>query len=328
MNRNTPMKRTGFKRTPRRPEKRMDDYTPKPRETAVASAAPDSTFAPQPKFVHLRDERFRDMCRDMRCQHCGAWGAHAGVTWAHSNQSKHGKGGAIKASDQYVAAMCSVCHRELDQGKLWTQEEKVEIWDEAHRRTVLMALRKGTWPSGVPVPLDEYRKRQERPVPAEPEVVAMRGLRGRQLVDKDYYDVLAQNDSWMSAQDVSRQLGVSWYICSFGLRRMVEGGTVEEDVIDVAGAARSAEHSRVYRARPLPGESRRVESDLPAWMAPQAVVNCGVARRINGTAGMLRWDRSESDQSDNQGDPGGPENGAASTTEMSSGLVPVGSVEG
>jgi len=67
------------------------------------------------------------------------------VVAAHSNQSKHGKGRGIKASDQYVAALCHRCHFEVDQGK-GTREEKNAIWDEAHRLTRMILEKDGLWP--------------------------------------------------------------------------------------------------------------------------------------------------------------------------------------
>lgn len=149
------MKRSGFKpkAPPPRPVKRMDDYTVKPRAAAVAVADTRARMVvPVPKTAYVRDTRLRDMCRAMCCQHCGKGGPEAGVTWAHSNQSKHGKAGAKKASDVYVAAMCTDCHRELDQGKNWPQDVKVRVWEAAHRRTKLHALAHGLWPKDIPCP--------------------------------------------------------------------------------------------------------------------------------------------------------------------------------
>lgn len=62
---------------------------------------------------------------------------------AHSNQSRHGKGGSIKAHDCFVAAGCRSCHRELDQGKRFTREEKADIWQRAHERTLLQLFQQG-----------------------------------------------------------------------------------------------------------------------------------------------------------------------------------------
>lgn len=61
----------------------------------------------------------------------------------HSNQSRHGKGGALKAHDCFFAAGCRACHRELDQGKKFTLDEKIEIWQRGHERTMLELFRRG-----------------------------------------------------------------------------------------------------------------------------------------------------------------------------------------
>lgn len=52
----------------------------------------------------------------------------------HSNQAKHGKGGAIKAHDLYTVPGCRTCHNELDQGMRFTREEKFTLWDSAYTR--------------------------------------------------------------------------------------------------------------------------------------------------------------------------------------------------
>lgn len=54
---------------------------------------------------------------------------------AHSNQPRHGKGGSIKAHDCFFVPACRPCHRELDQGKTMTRDEKRDAWDEAFLRT-------------------------------------------------------------------------------------------------------------------------------------------------------------------------------------------------
>lgn len=55
---------------------------------------------------------------------------------AHSNQLRDGKGRGIKAHDYRIAALCYPCHMELDQGKSLDKAERVEIWEEAHRKTI------------------------------------------------------------------------------------------------------------------------------------------------------------------------------------------------
>ena len=77
------------------------------------------------------------------CQHCGADGY---TQAAHSNQLKHGKGRGIKASDEFTAALCLKCHYELDQGNKLSKDERVEMWERAHNRTVAELKRLGVWP--------------------------------------------------------------------------------------------------------------------------------------------------------------------------------------
>jgi hypothetical protein len=56
------------------------------------------------------------------------------VVPAHSNQSKHGKGMGIKASDIYTVPACHFCHYLLDQGNKHTKAEKFAAWDAAFLR--------------------------------------------------------------------------------------------------------------------------------------------------------------------------------------------------
>lgn len=62
---------------------------------------------------------------------------------AHSNQSMHGKGGALKAHDCFFASACRSCHRELDQGRTMNRETKFHVWQRAHNETMLQLWRLG-----------------------------------------------------------------------------------------------------------------------------------------------------------------------------------------
>ena len=64
---------------------------------------------------------------------------------AHSNQDKHGKGGGMKAHDCFFVPACSACHRELDQGKTMSRDEKRAAWEDAYWRFVPMAFESGLW---------------------------------------------------------------------------------------------------------------------------------------------------------------------------------------
>lgn len=106
-----------------------------------------------PKFQYVRSKKLLEACRLIPCQHCGA--QDGTVVAAHSNWSEHGKGKSIKASDIYVASLCSICHHQLDQGLLWSREQRKEIWTAAHRKTVALLNAMGLWPDGVPQPQGE-----------------------------------------------------------------------------------------------------------------------------------------------------------------------------
>lgn len=66
------------------------------------------------------------------CQLCGAHG----VQVAHSNQARDGKGMGLKSYPWRVAALCPACHVEIDSGKNLSRSERIERWDEAHRKTI------------------------------------------------------------------------------------------------------------------------------------------------------------------------------------------------
>lgn len=64
------------------------------------------------------------------------------TVWCHSNQSRHGKGGSMKAHDPFGAFGCSHCHAELDQGRQFTKSEKDFMFAEAMTRTRIFLLEK------------------------------------------------------------------------------------------------------------------------------------------------------------------------------------------
>jgi hypothetical protein len=86
-----------------------------------------------PKFKYIRSLALMRLYRLIPCQRCGA--DDGTISGAHSNQSIHGKGRAIKASDQFVASLCAACHSVIDFGP-GTREDKKREWDKAHERTV------------------------------------------------------------------------------------------------------------------------------------------------------------------------------------------------
>ena len=81
-----------------------------------------------------RNKKLLELIRQSPCQSCGRFDGT--VVAAHSNQLRDGKGRGIKAHDYRVAALCYSCHMNLDQGKSLDKAERVEIWEEAHRKTI------------------------------------------------------------------------------------------------------------------------------------------------------------------------------------------------
>lgn len=83
---------------------------------------------------NYRNQFLLERVRDCACQHCGT--RDGTVVAAHSNQLRDGKGRSIKAHDYRIAALCFKCHYELDQGSTLSKQERVEMFEEAHRRTI------------------------------------------------------------------------------------------------------------------------------------------------------------------------------------------------
>ena len=81
-----------------------------------------------------RNQKLLEAVRAAPCMHCGV--EDGTVCAAHSNQMRDGKGRSLKASDYRVAALCFKCHSELDQGRAMSREERLNMWESAHRATV------------------------------------------------------------------------------------------------------------------------------------------------------------------------------------------------
>lgn len=84
--------------------------------------------------MNWRNKKLLETVRDFPCAFCG--NADGTVVAAHSNQIRDGKGKAIKSHDYRIAALCYRCHSELDQGATLSKEERLAMWEEAHRTTM------------------------------------------------------------------------------------------------------------------------------------------------------------------------------------------------
>jgi len=81
-----------------------------------------------------RNKKLLELVRQSPCQNCET--RDGTIVAAHSNQLRDGKGRGIKAHDYRIAALCYGCHMELDQGNKLSKEERVNLWEEAHRKTI------------------------------------------------------------------------------------------------------------------------------------------------------------------------------------------------
>ena len=85
-----------------------------------------------------RNKKLLEACREIECQACGKYDGT--VCAAHSNQQIHGKGTGIKASDAMVASLCFTCHTELDNGKIYNKQERIDLWNEAYMKTIRVMI--------------------------------------------------------------------------------------------------------------------------------------------------------------------------------------------
>lgn len=112
MKRQSQLARTGFRRAfyspppvpPLRPLERCGSYGP-------------AEVLAMPKFQYLRSRSYREWVAGHPCFACGISG-HSQA--AHPNAAKYGKGGRIKASDEFCFPLCTVrpghmgCHEMHD----------------------------------------------------------------------------------------------------------------------------------------------------------------------------------------------------------------------
>lgn len=96
-----------------------------------------------PKFQYFRSKKHLKNVAELPCQICYVEGR---TQASHSNQSKHGKGRGIRASDEFTAALCIEHHYEIDQGSNLTKQQRLDMWNEAHQKTVYHLKNRNLWP--------------------------------------------------------------------------------------------------------------------------------------------------------------------------------------
>ena len=100
----------------------------------------------RPKFTYVRSEPYRRFVASFPCFACGIEG-HSQA--AHSNQSRHGKGGSVKASDEFTFPLCiphgdhQGCHTLHDLCIDMTKAERREKEDRYIERMRAFAERDG-----------------------------------------------------------------------------------------------------------------------------------------------------------------------------------------
>ena len=115
-------------------------------DTAVPKGIDTQPVKSYLKTQYVRNKRLLEVVASLNCQNCGHYQSQA----AHSNWHG-GKGRGIKASDNYVAALCQSCHHNVDQGNELTKDERQTIWVNAHLKTLHYLLITDQWPVNVPI---------------------------------------------------------------------------------------------------------------------------------------------------------------------------------
>ena len=74
----------------------------------------------------MRDHKRLAAIRKLPCIRCGNPHSQA----AHSNSAKHGKGRAIKASDEFTIPLCFKCHAAFDRFELGNRAESEAMFEK------------------------------------------------------------------------------------------------------------------------------------------------------------------------------------------------------
>jgi hypothetical protein len=85
----------------------------------------------------FRSERWLRAVASLECVRCDD---ESGSQAAHANE---GKAMGMKVDDCLTAALCPTCHREIDQGKDMTREERRDAMTKAILKTLVKLARRG-----------------------------------------------------------------------------------------------------------------------------------------------------------------------------------------
>ena len=85
-------------------------------------------------IVNYRNKKLLNLAKDAPCMLCGS--SDGTVVAAHSNQLRDGKGTGIKSSDFRIAYVCYTHHDMIDNDKRLDKQERINLWEDAHRKTI------------------------------------------------------------------------------------------------------------------------------------------------------------------------------------------------
>ncbi|HEM7889446.1 hypothetical protein [Burkholderia cepacia] len=140
------MKRTGF--GPRKKPLARGSWTRK--------SAPLPDQAPSKAAMNRRSKRptvaegakYLAACRNEPCYLrvpgvCRLNSNDESVVPCHSNQSRHGKAGALKAKNEFTVPGCMWCHAWIDQNRVGAPKQiKFDVWDRAYEEWAPARARK------------------------------------------------------------------------------------------------------------------------------------------------------------------------------------------
>ena len=92
-------------------------------------------------MLMYRNKKLLALARFAPCMHCGI--EDGTIVAAHSNQLRDGKGRGLKSHDYRLAFLCGAHHSEIDQGYAMTKFERVQMWEDAHRKTIAWLFENG-----------------------------------------------------------------------------------------------------------------------------------------------------------------------------------------
>lgn len=115
LRRSSTLKRTPFKTKPdakRLATKKPLGASPKPKTATGPQKARSGLKTSRPATSKIRQSARNETCTLRLFGVCRV--EPGNVVWAHSNRGEHGKGGGLKADDQYGCYACFWCHAVYD----------------------------------------------------------------------------------------------------------------------------------------------------------------------------------------------------------------------